>query len=108
MTSAISQPSALTSLISSANERTVAASMPYFSAPPKISPVTFRITRLYLSTLSFCAGFAMKLGLFDAFADLMAHEAPHLDILPETRDGVLNEVGDFAVGIFDEGLLQKA
>src|SRR5436190_4844835 len=103
MTSAISQPSALTSLISSANDRTVALSMPYFSSPPRASPVTLRMTRLYLRTLfTGCRPL-----LFEPFADLIAHEAPDLDILAHTPDGFLQEICDLAVGILDERLVEK-
>src|ERR1051326_5132110 len=103
MTIAISQPRALTSLISSANDRTVALSMPYFSSPPRASPVTLRMTRLYLRTLFT----GRRPLLFDPFANLVPHEAPDLDVLSHARDRVPQQVADLAVGVLDEGLLDQ-
>src|ERR1041384_1467704 len=98
MTIAISQPRALTSLISSANDRTVALSMPYLA-----SPLTLRMTRLYLRTLFT----GRRPLLFDPFANLVPHEAPDLDVLSHARDRFPQQVADLAVGVLDEGLLDQ-
>src|SRR5262245_23018951 len=103
MTIAISQPSALTSLISSANDRKGGLAMAYFSSPPRASPLTLRMTRLYLRTLF--TGLVPL--LFDPFADLIAHEAPDLDVLSHARDRILQQIADFFVGILDVRLLNE-
>src|SRR3989339_69871 len=59
-TIAISAPSCLTLLISSARVWRISRSMPYFCLPPKTSPESFKRTRLY-------AGLAMSERLYYNF-----------------------------------------
>src|SRR5581483_822667 len=112
-TSARSQPSSLTSLISWAKALTVAPSMPKLLTPAKTSPVTLRMIRLYFGAPLFMkfAGARVKarrLFFSGRFAQMIAREAPDLNVFAEPADRFVDDIGDLFVRIFDERLLEQA
>ena len=108
MTSASSQPSSLTSLISWAKALTVLPSIPKFmrsgenfAGDFENDPFIFRRAVVHEGFTAHAYSFALP------FAQMIARETPDLNIFTEPGDGFVNDVGDLFVRILDKSLFQQ-